>query len=208
MTTKQIAEYVGKPEKTVRTWATKAGAKVAAMTAKMAVSHSSRPADWDLEETIAIIGTGMGANAAAMYRANAEKSTALPLTNALGDQAVGSTLTERDLQIISTIVALTIQKLDVRMSNIESRVEERQALLPAPSLSDRDALRQIVAKEAARSGREERWVWNELYEVAYYHHLGNLKLRAKNSKAKSVLDYADSEGLCGQLLAIAIDKWH
>lgn len=38
MTTKQIAEAVGKPEKTVRTWAAKVAAKSAEATAKMAVN--------------------------------------------------------------------------------------------------------------------------------------------------------------------------
>lgn len=36
MTTKQIAEAVGKPERTVKGWATKAGAKLASAGAKLA----------------------------------------------------------------------------------------------------------------------------------------------------------------------------
>jgi hypothetical protein len=109
MNTKQIAEAVGKAEKTVRTWASKVTtamettipalskiaykdtaevmtAKMAAMTAKMAVSSSTNPADYNLEETCWIIEYGMGKNAADLFRMSAKQPTEnlypAPLQNA------------------------------------------------------------------------------------------------------------------------------
>lgn len=123
---------------------------------------------------------------------------------------VGS-LSPRDLDLISAIVsrtvAMTIQQLDLRLSKIEERVEERQALLPAPKVSDRDSIRELVNKEAARSNKEQSLVWNELYDRCYYLRMGNLKLQAKNAKAKSVLEHIDKIGLSGEVLAIALDLW-
>jgi hypothetical protein len=57
MTTKQIAEAVGKPERTVKGWATKAGAKLAS-------AGHGKAADWDLDEACLIIEFGLGKNAA------------------------------------------------------------------------------------------------------------------------------------------------
>ena len=120
-------------------------------------------------------------------------------------------LSQRDIDLISAIVsrtvAMTIQQLDLRLSKIEERVEERQALLPAPKVSDRDSIREIVNKEAVRSRREQGKVWNELYDRCYYLHMGNLKLQATNAKAKSVLDHIDKVGLSSEVLAVALDLW-
>lgn len=77
MTTKQIAEAVSRPEKTVRDWVLRIAnptkkqidkfgkdvvAKSAAIKAKSATSSPMVPADYDLEETVAIIEVGLGKN--------------------------------------------------------------------------------------------------------------------------------------------------
>jgi hypothetical protein len=125
--------------------------------------------------------------------------------------ASGSSLTSRDLDLISAIVSrtvsMTIQKLDVRLAKIEGRVEERAALLPAPKVEDKDAIRQLVAKEAEFSHREHSSVWNELYTACYYRRMGNFKVQAKNAGARSVIEYIDSIGVAGDVLAVAVDLW-
>ena len=64
-----MAEAVGKDERSVRRWAGKASDKMSSVSDKMSSSTSMHPADYDLDETVAIIEAGMGANAAAIYRA-------------------------------------------------------------------------------------------------------------------------------------------
>jgi len=129
----------------------------------------------------------------------------------VAEVASGSSLTSRDLDMISAIVsrtvAMTIQQLDVRLSKIEGRVEERAALLPAPKIEDKDAIRQLVAKEAEFSHREHSSVWNELYTACYYRRMGNFKVQAKNAGARSVIEYIDSVGVAGDVLAVAVDMW-
>jgi DNA-binding Lrp family transcriptional regulator len=137
-----------------------------------------------------------------------QNAEALPQS---AEAASGSSLTTRDLDLISAIVSrtvsMTIQQLDVRLSKIETRVEERQALLPAPKIADKDAIRQLVAKEAEFSSREHSSVWNELYTACYYRRMGNFKVQARNAGAKSVIDYIDSVGASGDVLAVAVDMW-
>ena len=72
MTIKQIADSVGKSERAVHYWAEKTSAKIAQVSAKIAQAKSiSKPADFDLEETLTIIESGMGKNASDVYRASA-----------------------------------------------------------------------------------------------------------------------------------------
>lgn len=71
MTTKQIAEAVGKEERTVRNWIKKMAVNNSAMAEKLSSSTSTYPADYDLQETCAIIETGLGKNAADLFRMSA-----------------------------------------------------------------------------------------------------------------------------------------
>lgn len=71
MTTKQIAEAVGKTEGAVRTWIRSMASKYDAIALKNDASTSTHPADYTLAETCQIIEEGMGAAAADVYRTNA-----------------------------------------------------------------------------------------------------------------------------------------
>lgn len=138
MTTKEIAVAVGKAEKTVRTWASKA-------TAKSAEATPAHPADWTLDESCAIIEVGLGKNAASLFRENA-KNKAVP--------AVGSSLTARDMEVIGGIVAAIMASMNSRVEKIEAKIEQRQALLPAPQIKPRDNVNKIVREFAHKQGIE------------------------------------------------------
>jgi hypothetical protein len=71
MTTKQIAEYTGKPEQTVRNWVRDLASKSDVIKSKLDASSSRYPADYNLAETCQIIAEGMGEDVAAVYRTNA-----------------------------------------------------------------------------------------------------------------------------------------
>jgi len=71
MTTNEIAKAVGKDETAARRWARKLAGESPAVAAKIAASSSAHPADYDIEETCLIIETGLGKNAADLYRMSA-----------------------------------------------------------------------------------------------------------------------------------------
>ena len=116
MTTREIAQATGKGERTVQRWIQNMTAKMASISDKMAASSSTHPADFDLEETIAIIEEGMGKNAAAIYRSNASRK-----------QMSSSVLTDRDFQMIAQIVSVavseTMKAYDSRMRAVEEKVD-------------------------------------------------------------------------------------
>jgi hypothetical protein len=73
-TYKEIAQAVGKTERSVQMWAKKVGEKISSVGEKSSSAGHGKPADYTMEETLAIIEAGMGKNAAGIFRANAEKS--------------------------------------------------------------------------------------------------------------------------------------
>lgn len=115
MDTREIANAVGKDERTVRRWVKKVAVKMSAVAVKMSASSPVYPADFDFDETIAIIEEGMGKNAAAIYRANAVNTPPMK---------TDSVLTDRDFQMIAQIVSVTVSETikayDARMTAIEA----------------------------------------------------------------------------------------
>lgn len=197
MTTKQIAESVNRPEKTVRTWASKASAKMAAMTAKMAKATSTHPADWDLDEACLIIEIGLGKNAAALYRESAKKTEAPQVV-------AGSSLTARDLEMVATLVTAIMTKMESRVANIETKVEARQALLPSPTIEPRARVNMIVRDYVEKTGNQHSAAWGELYKQFSYRTHSNPKVSAKN-RGMTILDYIEAEGQIETLEAVAFD---
>jgi len=192
MTTKEIAEAVGKSEKTVRTWTAKVAAKSATIAAKLAVSSPMKPADYDLDETVAIIAHGMGKNAADLYRMSAKP----PLQNS----------DDLDAAFKAAIIGISamVSRLDSRVTKIETKIEQRQALLPAPQIKPRDNVSRIVRKYAHDNGIEHSAAWGELYREFGYRTNSNPRAAASN-RHMAVIDYIETEGMIGLLESIAID---
>lgn len=123
MTIKEIAESVGKESRTVRRWTGKASDKMSVIADKMSASSPMSPADFDLEEVILIIETGMGKNAAAVYRQNAAQNE--PRTNVQGDEMMPIML--RILENQDRMISVMMNRMDT----IES-TSPRQLALPEP----------------------------------------------------------------------------
>lgn len=196
MTTKEIAEAIGKNEGTVRGWVRRLASKNDAVASKNNASSSMKPADYDLDETCAIIEQGMGRNAASLFRENAKRSTNIPAVVEYDIDAAFK------LAIIS-LTSMT-QRLDERVAKIESRVEQRQALLPAPEVKPRDNVSRIVRKYANDNGIEYGPAWGELYREYGYRTNSNPSIAARN-RGMAIIDYIEAEGMIGTLEAIAID---
>lgn len=72
MTVKQIAEYCGVDERTVRRWILKASDKRPGLLDKLSEAEKTKmAAEYDLDETMAAIEAGMGKVPADVYRTNA-----------------------------------------------------------------------------------------------------------------------------------------
>jgi hypothetical protein len=79
MTTKEIAEVVGKKERTVHGWIKTISAKNAQISAKIAEARAtSKPADYTQEETLAIIKEGMGEVPVGVYKAATDTAPKTP----------------------------------------------------------------------------------------------------------------------------------
>lgn len=119
MTTREISKATGKEERTVRRWVKKVADKMSAVAVKMSASSPAYPADYDLEETIAIIEEGMGKNAASIYRENASRK-----------QTPASVLTDRDFQMISHIVSATVSETMKAYISMVQKEEKKDDHVP------------------------------------------------------------------------------
>jgi hypothetical protein len=189
MTTKEIAEAVGKTERSVQMWAKKAGEKTSSVGEKTSSAGHGKPADYTLEETIAIIEAGMGKNAAGVFRANAEKPAS-------------------DTTSIAAIIRETITAMvPVLVEVVRGALPQQQiAALPAPAeLSPRDQLRRVVNGYAHRSG-DHAGAWRELYTQFYYRYHRNIRECARN-RGMDTLDYVENEGIMDELLSLAVSLY-
>ena len=101
-------------------------------------------------------------------------------------------------------ISAMVNRLDSRMTNIETKIEQRQALLPAPQVKPRDNVSRIVRKYAHDNGMEHGTAWGELYREFGYRTNSNPRTAANNRKM-AVIDYIETEGMMGLLESIATD---
>jgi len=110
MTTKQISEAVGKDERTVQRWAKKTGDKLSSIGDKItSVGKSGIPADYDLEETVAIIETGMGKNAADLFRMAARESQGANLPAPVSAANLSGLIAESVQKAMSAFITKPVQ---------------------------------------------------------------------------------------------------
>lgn len=96
-----------------------------------------------------------------------------------------------------------IGKLDERLSKIESCIEERQLLLPAPDISPRAHINEIMRAYAKRHNVPHGTLYPELYRKFYYAYSINITASASHRNMRP-LDYVEQEGLVEKLEAVAI----
>ncbi|HPA64705.1 MAG TPA: hypothetical protein PLC67_12175 [Spirochaetota bacterium] len=204
MNTKEIALAVNKTERSVRNWAKKVAEKNSVVAEKISVSSPMNPADFTLEETISIIEQGLGKNAAEMYASNARKTTGKLIS------LPESSLSQKDIEVISTIVSVTvaetIKQLDGRMTNIEQKIEERKALLPAPEIAPRDRINMIIRDYAERNRMPFAAAYSELYKIFNYTYGCNVNASAKH-RGVAIIEYIESEGLIENLESVAVSRF-
>ena len=150
MTVKEIAEAVGKNERTVQRWVIK-------VSDKMSLSSPMNPADYTFDETCAIIEQGMGKKAAGVYRAAAK-----PV-----EQVTGSEARIDRLENMVEKLVMAVAQIPAQMAHMQSnapQLEYKQDYytikgyaikIGMTSLSFSDAVK--LEKDAAALSREQRY---------------------------------------------------
>lgn len=197
MTIKEVAEFFGKSEPTIRRVAKKIGIKF---------NNGKRKtySKIDLENMSKELYRKVPLAVKESINYTFSNDQGKPLSN----DKVGNTLSQKDIDMIGTIVSMTVAKtieaLDGRVERIESKFEERKALLPAPQKTDRQNLNQLIRSYCKENDIMHGIAWSMLYEEAYYILNINIKTRAEN-RGITAIDYADEEELIPELLSIAMD---
>lgn len=198
MNTREIAQTTGKNERTVQRWTVRASDRMSSIADKMSASSPAKPADYSFDETLAIIEAGMGKNAAAIWRTNAQTDCKMP--SIAGKIPEGNDYVQRGMELVFGAIG----KLDERISRIESRVEERQALLPAPQMSRRDHINKLAREYATKTGVNFSESYSTLYREFGYRTRTNPSLSAKN-RGMTIIDYIEAEGQIDTLEAVAME---
>ena len=198
MTVKELASFTGKDERTVQRWIKKAGDKMSAIGDKMSVAGHGKVVDYTIDEVEQILlNSSMSKDAVSILIQNARQS-----------KKQTSTLTDRDVELISSIVSLTVAKtieqLDNRMKKIENRIEERQALLPARKKDSRAHITELVRNYAFNHNMNYNNVYSLLYREYGYRTHSNPTVSAYNRHVTTI-EYIEQSGNIEILESIAIE---
>lgn len=198
MTVKELASFTGKDERTVQRWIKKAGDKMSAIGDKMSVAGHGKVVDYTIDEVEQILlNSSMSKDAVSILMQNARQS-----------KKQTSTLTDRDVELISSIVSLTVAKtieqLDNRMKKIENRIEERQALLPARKKDSRAHITELVRNYAFNHNMNYNNVYSLLYREYGYRTHSNPTVSAYNRHVTTI-EYIEQSGNIEILESIAIE---
>lgn len=189
MTCREIAAAIGKTERSVQRWAGQAGEKSASVADKLASAGHGRAASFDLDETVTIIETGLGKNAAALFRENAKRPG-----SGITSESIAAIVRETVSSLIPVIIA-------ANTANTPSVQPLKPQQLQLPQYKPRDELRRIINQYAAIIG-SHRDAWNTLYREYYYRYHRNIRQCALN-RGMDTLDYAEDEGIMSELLCLA-----
>jgi len=193
MNTREIASAVNKNDRSVQRWIKTLSVKVSSINDKMSSSSPMSPADYNLAETCMIIEHGLGKNAAEIFRMNASHIQPIAVSN----------LTDKEIELISTVVSFTIKALLPHLNNPVLKEPEKQLTFnDVPEKSKRAELREIINKYTAHRGCNHIEVWSQLYQQIYYRMNINVKLCADN-RGMDKLDYIEKEGLLNEVLSLA-----
>lgn len=197
MTIKELAQFCGKNETTVQRWVKKTIMQNAELKLQNA-DFGNYGHDYSIDEVEQILlHSSMSKDAVNVIMQNARQNT-LPKT---------STLTERDIELISSIVSMTVAKtieqLDKRMAKIEDKIEERQALLPV-NKDSRANITELVRNYAANHNLQYNEVYSMLYREYGYRTHSNPTQSAKNRRLTTI-EFIYQSGKISTLESIAIE---
>ena len=198
MTIKELAKFTGKTERTVQMWVKKTGEKISSVGEKISSAGHGKVVDYSVDEVEQIL----------LNSSMSKDAVSILMQNARQNKKQTSTLTERDVELISSIVSLTVAKtieqLDNRMKKIENRIEERQALLPARKKDSRVHITELVRNYAFNHNMSYNNVYSLLYREYGYRTHSNPTVSAYNRHVTTI-EYIEQSGNIEILESIAIE---
>ena len=198
MTIKELAKFTGKTERTVQMWVKKTGEKISSVGEKISSAGHGKVVDYSVDEVEQIL----------LNSSMSKDAVSILMQNARQNKKQTSTLTDRDVELISSIVSLTVAKtieqLDNRMKNIENRIEERQALLPARKKDSRAHITELVRNYAFNHNMNYNNVYSLLYREYGYRTHSNPTVSAYNRHVTTI-EYIEQSGNIEILESIAIE---
>ena len=210
MTVKELCAFCNKDKATISRWIAKAKLQNATIQLQNATTKT-KGRDYTIDEVEAILNAStLSKDAVAILMKNARETQAeqgninrdlAPISN------MQSCLSLREIEIISSIVSMSVQKtveaIEPRLARLEKVVGE-QILLPFNNEIDvRTRINVIVRKYATENNVDIKSVWHKLYKVFGYKTHTNPSLCAKN-RGMSIIDYIESEGQLDVLEKIAL----
>jgi len=111
-----------------------------------------------------------------------------------------------DIAFKAALITLTnmAQNMESRLSKIETKIEQRQALLPAPQIKPRDHISMLVREHAHAFQIDYPEAWGYLYKQFSYRTNTNPRERAKN-RGMTIIDYIETEGMIDTLESVAME---
>lgn len=198
MTIKELAKFTGKTERTVQMWVKKTGEKISSVGEKISSAGHGKVVDYSVDEVEQIL----------LNSSMSKDAVSILMQNARQNKKQTSTLTDRDVELISSIVSLTVAKtieqLDNRMKNIENRIEERQALLPARKKDSRAHITELVRNYAFNHNMSYNNIYSLLYREYGYRTHSNPTVSAYNRHVTTI-EYIEQSGNIEILESIAIE---
>lgn len=198
MTIKELAKFTGKTERTVQMWVKKTGEKISSVGKKFSSAGHGKVVDYSVDEVEQIL----------LNSSMSKDAVSILMQNARQNKKQTSTLTDRDVELISSIVSLTVAKtieqLDNRMKNIENRIEERQALLPARKKDSRAHITELVRNYAFNHNMSYNNIYSLLYREYGYRTHSNPTVSAYNRHVTTI-EYIEQSGNIEILESIAIE---
>jgi hypothetical protein len=198
MTVKQIAEAVGKTERSVRNWVTAVAEKSSVMAEKISSSTSTHPADYTLEETCAIIQHGMGKNAADLYRMSAQAAPTVPEKKQVRDDRMDRV--ERMLEkLVSVIFAQVVTK---QTGQINAPAQLGAPLTDLQPLDMRSQFRDAIHEARISTGEEYGVLYNRVYRELKNRARVDVHTLARN-RGTSAIEETERAGLLPLAVQIA-----
>lgn len=205
MTVKEISEFTGKNKSTIGRWILKADNGL--IYSKLQNATQYNPARFTIDEVELILKSGsLSKDAVSILMENARKPQDIQ-AELISNKSESDIIMSKSFAVMADafnrLTEIT-KSQENRLCKIEDKIEERKALLPAPSISPRQNVSKIVREYSINKNLGFKEAYNMLYtDFGYRTHM-NVSQRA-NNRSMAKMDYIEAEGMIETLEAVAID---